>query len=227
MAGDGGGDLAGAAPSGAQRSDLQAGQFAKRASFTRSVKESGPAAPRARERAAVVIPAGTAGLAVFANEMNAPISAARDAHGVRPEAVYTWKVPVEECVPFAISRRLAMHAMPVGIDIAKSVFQVHYVDADTGEIVNKALKRAVLLEHFSNGRPCLIGIESCGGAQHWTRALTRLGHTVKLMPARFVKACNKAGYGAASPPVSQNTRKSSQSGGVHIVRDGRVRGETL
>ena len=72
-----------------------------------------------------------------------------------------------------------MHAMPVGIDIAKSVFQVHYVDADTGEIVNKALKRAVFLEHFSNRSPCLIGMESCGGAQHWARALTRLGHTVK------------------------------------------------
>lgn len=83
-----------------------------------------------------------------------------------------------------------MHAMPVGIDIAKSVFQVHYVDPDTGEIVNRALKRAVFLEYFSNRRPCLIGMESCGGSQHWARALTRMGHTVKLMPARFVKDFN-------------------------------------
>ena len=65
MAGDRGGDLTGAAPSGAQRSDLQAGQFAKRASFTRSVKESGTAFPRAREWAAAVNPAGTAGLTVL------------------------------------------------------------------------------------------------------------------------------------------------------------------
>jgi hypothetical protein len=64
LAGDRGGDLASAAPSGAQRSDLQAGQFAKRATFTRSVKESGPAFPRARERAVVVISAGSAGLTV-------------------------------------------------------------------------------------------------------------------------------------------------------------------
>ena len=83
-----------------------------------------------------------------------------------------------------------MHAMPVGIDIAKSVLQIHYIDADTGEIVNKALKRAVFLEYFSNRSPCLIGMEACGGAQHWARALTRLGHTVKLMLARFVKAFN-------------------------------------
>lgn len=59
-----------------------------------------------------------------------------------------------------------MQAMPVGIDIAKSVFQIHYIDADTGEIVNKALKRAVLLEYFANRSPCLIGMEACGGAQH-------------------------------------------------------------
>ena len=62
MAGDRGDDLTGAAPSEAQRSDLQAGQFVKRASFTRSVNESSARDPRARERAAVVIPAGTAGL---------------------------------------------------------------------------------------------------------------------------------------------------------------------
>ncbi len=65
MAGDRGDDLTGAAPSEAQRSDLQAGQFVKRASFTRSVKEPKPAFPRARERAAVVITAGSAGLAVL------------------------------------------------------------------------------------------------------------------------------------------------------------------
>ena len=65
MAGDRGGDLAGGAPNEAQRSDLQAGQFAKRASFTRSVKESGPAIPGHGNRAAVVIPAGTAGLTVL------------------------------------------------------------------------------------------------------------------------------------------------------------------
>lgn len=83
-----------------------------------------------------------------------------------------------------------MLLMPVGIDIAKSLFQVHYVDPGTGEIVNKPIKRAAFLTYFANRSPCLIGMEACGGAQHWARALARLGHQVKLMPAQFVKAFN-------------------------------------
>lgn len=83
-----------------------------------------------------------------------------------------------------------MKLTPVGIDIAKSVFQVHHVDMETGEIVNKAIKRAGFLEYFANRAPCLIGMEACGGSQHWARELTKLGHQVKLMPARFVKAFN-------------------------------------
>ena len=59
-----------------------------------------------------------------------------------------------------------MNLTPVGIDIAKSVFQLHYVDAETGEIVNRPIKRARFLEHFANRAPCLIGMEACGGAQH-------------------------------------------------------------
>src|SRR5471032_344590 len=83
-----------------------------------------------------------------------------------------------------------MKLTPVGIDIAKSVFQVHYVDEETGEIVNRPIKRAKFLEHFANRTPCLIGMEACGGSQHWARQLTKLGHEVKLMPAEFVKAFN-------------------------------------
>jgi transposase len=62
------------------------------------------------------------------------------------------------------------------------------VDAETGEIVNRQLKRAIFLEHFANREPCLIGMEACGGAQHWARRLVQMGHQVKLMPAKFVKA---------------------------------------
>lgn len=83
-----------------------------------------------------------------------------------------------------------MKLTPVGIDIAKSVFQVHHVDMETGEIVNKAIKRAGFLEYFANRAPCLIGMEACGGAQHWARELMKLGHQIRLMPARFVKAFN-------------------------------------
>ena len=83
-----------------------------------------------------------------------------------------------------------MNLTPVGIDIAKSVFQLHYVDAETGEIVNRPIKRARFLEHFANRAPCLIGMEACGGAQHWARELIKMGHQVKLMPAEFAKAFN-------------------------------------
>ncbi|KVL90980.1 IS110 family transposase [Burkholderia stagnalis] len=81
-----------------------------------------------------------------------------------------------------------MKRMAVGADIAKNVMQLHYIDAKTGEIVNKPVKRAVFLEHFANRAPCLIGMEACGGSQYWARRLTAMGHEVKLMPGKFVKA---------------------------------------
>ncbi|CAN7202819.1 IS110 family transposase [Trinickia sp. LjRoot230] len=83
-----------------------------------------------------------------------------------------------------------MNSMAMGVDIAKQVFQVHHVDPATGEIVNKPIKRAKFLEYFANRGPCLIGMEACGGAHHWARQLTRMGHEVRLMPAEFVKAFN-------------------------------------
>ncbi len=83
-----------------------------------------------------------------------------------------------------------MKSTAIGVDIAKNVFQVHYVDRETGEIINKAIKRAQFLAFFANRQPCLIGMEACGGAHHWARELIKLGHQVKLMPARLVKAFN-------------------------------------
>jgi transposase len=83
-----------------------------------------------------------------------------------------------------------MNCMAVGVDIAKSVFQVHYVDPETGEIVNKPIKRANFLQHFANRARCLIGMEACGGAHHWARQLQQMGHDVRLMPGEFVKAFN-------------------------------------
>ncbi|MGS1076281.1 IS110 family transposase [Burkholderia glumae] len=83
-----------------------------------------------------------------------------------------------------------MNATPVGLDIAKRVFQVHYIDPEAGEIVSRQIKRAQLLEYFANRAPCRIGMEACGSAHHWARQLMQMGHEVKLMPARFVKAFN-------------------------------------
>lgn len=75
----------------------------------------------------------------------------------------------------------------IGVDIAKRVFQVHEVNVQTGELQSVQLKRAKFLEYFVNRTPCLIGMEACGGAQHWARRLTAMGYTVKLLPARQVR----------------------------------------
>ena len=75
----------------------------------------------------------------------------------------------------------------VGVDIAKRVFQLHWIDVETEEIMSVQLKREKLLEHFANRAGCLIGMEACGGAQHWARKLIELGHAVKLLPAKMVK----------------------------------------
>lgn len=75
-----------------------------------------------------------------------------------------------------------------GVDVAKLVFQIHTVDQSTGEVISKQIKRAKFLEYFANLAPCLVGMEACGGAQHWARRLREMGHEVKLMAAKHVKA---------------------------------------
>jgi transposase len=75
----------------------------------------------------------------------------------------------------------------VGVDIAKRVFQLHWVDADTGEIVTLQLKRNAFLAHFANRSVCVIGMEACGGSQHWARELQKLGHQVKLLATQMVR----------------------------------------
>jgi len=75
----------------------------------------------------------------------------------------------------------------VGVDIAKRVFQLHWVDMETGEIVSLQLKREKFLEHFANRAQCLVGMEACGGSQHWARKLQGMGHQVKLLSGKAVK----------------------------------------
>ena len=74
----------------------------------------------------------------------------------------------------------------VGLDIAKSVFQVHGVDADGQVMVRRQLKRRYVLAFFQKLPPCLVGIEACASAHHWSRELQTLGHIVKLMPPAYV-----------------------------------------
>jgi transposase len=76
----------------------------------------------------------------------------------------------------------------IGLDIAKSVFQVHGVDADGAVVIRKRTSRAKVLELFAALPPCLVGIEACPSAHHWSRKLQALGHIVKLMPPSYVKA---------------------------------------
>ena len=76
----------------------------------------------------------------------------------------------------------------IGLDIAKSVFQVHGADADGAVVIRKRISRAKVLEFFAAVPPCLVGIEACPSAHHWSRKLQALGHTVKLMPPSYVKA---------------------------------------
>jgi transposase len=76
----------------------------------------------------------------------------------------------------------------IGLDIAKSVFQVHGVDEAGAVLIRKRITRAKMLEFFARLRPCLVGIEACPAAHYWGRELQSLGHAVKLMPPAYVKA---------------------------------------
>ena len=76
----------------------------------------------------------------------------------------------------------------IGLDIAKSVFQVHGVDREGEVVIRKRVSRLKLLEFFAALPSCLIGIEACPSAHHWGRELQSLGHTVKLLPPSYVKA---------------------------------------
>src|SRR4030095_8899740 len=81
----------------------------------------------------------------------------------------------------------------IGIDRAKKVFQVHGVDAEGKVVVARKLRRKEVLAFFAKLAPCLVGMEGCGRAHYWAREITKLGHTVKLMPPRYVKAYVKRG----------------------------------
>ena len=86
----------------------------------------------------------------------------------------------------------------IGIDLAKSVFQVHGVDAAGKVAMKRQLKRKGVLAFFAQLPACLIGMEACGSAHYWARELARLGHDVKLMPAKYVKAYVKRGKNDAA-----------------------------
>jgi transposase len=81
-----------------------------------------------------------------------------------------------------------MQITTIGLDIAKNVFQVHGIGAAERVVVRKQLRRSQVIAFFEALSPCLIGMEACASAHHWARALVKLGHDVRLMPAKDVKA---------------------------------------
>lgn len=129
----------------------------------------------------------------------------------------------------------------VGIDIAKRVFQLHWVDIETGEIVSLKLSREKFLEHFANRQPCLIGMEACGGAQHWARELNKLGHMVKLLAGKLVKSFvmgnkNDAADARAiwtavqqpgNKPIAIKTEEQQAILALHRMRQGLVKVRTM
>ena len=76
----------------------------------------------------------------------------------------------------------------IGLDLAKSVFQVHAVDAMGSVVMRKRLRRGQVLAFFAEIPPCLIGLEACATAHYWARELIALGHEARLMPPNYVKA---------------------------------------
>jgi len=86
----------------------------------------------------------------------------------------------------------------IGLDLAKSVFQVHGVDAAGEVVIRRQVRRAQLLQFFAKLPACRIGVEACASAHHWARELIALGHEVKLMPAQYVKPYVKRGKNDAA-----------------------------
>src|SRR5215468_9147430 len=94
----------------------------------------------------------------------------------------------------------------IGLDIAKSVFQVHGVDVAGQGVIRRQLKRGHVLAFFQKLPPCLVGMEACASSHHWSRELQVLGHTVRLMPPAYVKP-----YGRRTmPPTRRRSAKRSQ-----------------
>lgn len=75
----------------------------------------------------------------------------------------------------------------IGLDLAKSVFQVHCADKYGRKISSKMVKRKDLSKHFAKINPCLVGMEACGGANYWARVIKGFGHDVRIIPAQYVK----------------------------------------
>lgn len=124
----------------------------------------------------------------------------------------------------------------IGLDLAKTVFQVHGVNAREEVVVRRSLRRSQLLEWFSKLPPCLVGMEACATAHHWARELSRFGHTVRLIPPCYAKAYVRRNKNdaaiceAVSRPsmrfVPAKTEAQQAAAGIHRVREALIKQQT-
>ena len=128
----------------------------------------------------------------------------------------------------------------IGVDLAKSVFQVHGVDSHERVQVRKQLKRSQMLDFFRQIEPCIVAMEACGSAHYWGRELSKLGHEVRLISPQFVKPYVKSGKNdandaeaiceAASRPnmryVALKTSEQQAGQALHRVRSRLVKART-
>ena len=91
-----------------------------------------------------------------------------------------------------------MRVTTIGLDIAKTVFQVHGVDAGGEVVIRQRLARRRVLAFFEKLAPCLVGIEACSTSHYWARELIARGHGVRLLPAQYVKPYVKRGKNDAA-----------------------------
>ena len=80
----------------------------------------------------------------------------------------------------------------IGLDLAKSVFQVHGIDDAGGIVLRKRFRRRQVVGFFAGLAPCLVGLEACATAHYWERELRAVGHDVRRMPPQYVKAMSSA-----------------------------------
>lgn len=128
----------------------------------------------------------------------------------------------------------------IGVDLAKSVFQVHGVDSHEQVKLKRQLKRREMVAFFRQIEPCIVAMEACGSAHYWGRELSQLGHAVKLIAPQYVKPYVKSGKTdahdaeaiceAASRPamryVALKSAEQQASGALHRVRSRLVKGRT-
>ena len=118
-----------------------------------------------------------------------------------------------------------MSGMIIGLDLAKSVFQVHAVDADGKVVITRKVRRSQMLEFFGRLDPCLVGMEACPSAHHWARELSAYGHSVRLIAPHYVKPFikrqkNDAADGlCCTNRVRDSSRESSVLGANHEQTD--------